>query len=225
MHVRCPGFAWSADGKKLYVSNIPKDKLRVADNVDQVVPVCTRVYDLEKKTDSATDIPEGHIVSDVAPDGKSVLTTVQVWDPMAERLTNHLVALDTFKPVALGKEGLFEPRFSPDGTKVIGVRGPVNSSDKKGLFIFDIAKKEEARVALPKEYDEVPMTRACWSPDGKRILFQWQRQGGPHPVGAGGAPGAAQIGHVAIANIDGSNVKQIAADNGAGELLTGIEWK
>jgi RNA polymerase sigma factor (sigma-70 family) len=228
MHVRCPGIAWSADGKKLYVSSIPRDKLRVAENVDQVVPVQTRVYDPETGKDSATDIPEGHAVMDMAPDGKSVLTTVRVWDRDAERLTNHIVPLDTFKPVQLGKEGLSEPRFSPDGKLVIGVRRALSRSANQGLFVFDLAKKQETEVALPKEFKGTPLERACWSPDGKRILFHWQDRG--PPAGPGGPPGGAEMGPtsrgVSVAGIDGSNVKLIVSiDSGPSETITGLDWK
>jgi RNA polymerase sigma factor (sigma-70 family) len=229
-HVRCPSLAWSADGKTLYVSSIPKEKLRVADNVDQVVPVRTRVYDLAAGTDRATDIPEGHGVSDVARDGKSVLTTVQVKDPDAERLTNHIVPLDTLKPEQLGKEGLFEPRFSPDGKRVLGVRRAISLSVNQGLYVVDLAKKQETRVTLPKEFEGVSMERACWSADGKRVLFQWSEEvpGAPPPgAGAPGGAGGRRTAHrVSVAGIDGSNVKRIAAiDNGTWETITGIDWK
>src|SRR5262249_32345299 len=134
-------------------------------------------------------------------------------DPDAERLTNHLVPLDTFKPLQLGEEGLFEPRLSPDGTRVVGVRRTISRSGNQGLFVFDLAKRQETRVALPKEFEGVPMERACWSPDGKRILFQWQEAvpGAPGLGGAGGpggAPGGAGRAHaprLSVAGLDGPN--------------------
>jgi RNA polymerase sigma factor (sigma-70 family) len=231
--VRCPSFAWSPDGKKLYVSSIPKEKLRVADNVDQVVPVRTRVYDAAGGHDAdagaATDIPEGHGVSAVAPDGKSVLTTVQVKDPDFERLTNHIVPLDTLKPTPLAKEGYFEPRFSPDGTRVLGVRRQLSSSPDKGLFVFDVAKKQETRITLPKELQGAPLERARWSPEGKRLLVEWTVPGG-QPLGAAGAPRGGGLGgggfltRLSVADIDGSKVKQLA-EYPAGEFISGIDWK
>jgi dipeptidyl aminopeptidase/acylaminoacyl peptidase len=231
IHVRCSSFAWSPDGKKLYVSSIPREKLRVADNVDQVVPVRTRLYDPAGGTgaDVATDIPEGHGVSDVAADGKSVLTTAQVKDPDAERLTNYLIPLDTLKPVPLAKEGYFEPRFSPDGKRVLGVRRQLSSSADQGLFVFDIEKKQETRVALPKDVEGPSIVRACWSPDGKRVLFQWVAQGGQPLAPGGGGPSGGLGGGVSptrlsIADVGGSGVKQLAEYRN-GESITGIDWK
>jgi RNA polymerase sigma factor (sigma-70 family) len=231
-HLRCPSLAWSPDGKKLYVSSIPKNKLRVAENVDQVVPVGTRVYDLDRNTDSSTDLPEGHGVADVAPDGKSVLTTVKVFDRDVERLTTHFVPLDTYQPVQLGKEGLVEPRLSPDGRRVVGIRRSLSGSKDLGLFVVDIAKKEETRVALPKEFAAVQMDRAGWSQDGKRIVFQWQQggqgplpgAGGPAGRGAGGAEDGRGAARVSVVDLDGTNVRHLLTAPGD-ENLSGLDWK
>src|SRR5262249_18251839 len=107
--LRCPSFAWSRDGRSLFVSSIPKGKRLEAEPAGNTAPGPTRLLDLTTGKDRALDIPEGHGVGDVAPDGKTVLTTVTTWDPYVERIVNAVVRLDARKATPLNEEGLNDP--------------------------------------------------------------------------------------------------------------------
>jgi hypothetical protein len=98
------------------------------------VPVKTRLFDPATKKETPLDIPKGHGVCDVTPDGKTVLTRkiLRYPSPNGESSTSYLVPLATLKPkvIAADEEGFDHARFSPDGNRVAGVRQGHTKSKK-----------------------------------------------------------------------------------------------
>src|SRR4029077_20067579 len=110
------------DSKQLYVSTLPEDQFinelagQKVHKEGQVVAVKTRLFDLATKKETPLDIPEGHGVCDVTPDGKTVLTRKIVQYPeYGSSSTSYLVPLATLKPKAItaDEEGFDQARFSP----------------------------------------------------------------------------------------------------------------
>ena len=76
------------------------------------------------------------------------------------------------EPLGAPPRPYFEPRVSPDGTKVVvGVRDPDGGDD---IWVWD-----EQRATLTKlTFDAASDRRTLWTPDGSRIVFQSARDGG-----------------------------------------------
>lgn len=194
-------FAWAPDGKRLYVSSLPAaQKLEELIIVSvktpgELVPVKTRLVDLATRKETPLDIPEGHGVCDVTPDGKTVLTRKirRYPDPIFESCTSYLVPLATLKPKAItpDEEGFNQARFSPDGKRVAGVRpGWMMKSKEKGLFVYDIAAERLTPVAIPKDIPPERLEQVAWAPDGKRLAVLWWVPQAGGAVAVGGPPGA-----------------------------------
>jgi RNA polymerase sigma factor (sigma-70 family) len=197
-------FAWTPDSKQLYVSSLPEGQdllIKSAKTPGQLVPVKTRLVDVATKKETTLDIPEGHGVCDVTPDGKTVLTQKTLRYPeFVESSTSYLVPLATLKPKAItaDEEGFDHARFSPDGNRVAGVRLEHTKSKEKGLFVYDIAKERLTSVALPKDIPSEKCVQVAWAPDGKRLAVLWwvAQPGGSGAVGGpAGAPVVKGAGH------------------------------
>jgi RNA polymerase sigma factor (sigma-70 family) len=189
--------AWAPDSRQLYVSSLPEGQYinelagQKVPMEGQIVAVKTRLFDLAAKKETRLDIPEGHGICDVTPDGKTVLTRKIVQYPeYGSSSTSYLVPLATLKPkaIAADEEGFDHSRFSPDGNRVAGVRLEHTKSKEKGLFVYDIAKERLTPVALPKDIPSEKLVQVAWAPDGKRLAVLWWVKGPVGPAGAG-APG------------------------------------
>jgi dipeptidyl aminopeptidase/acylaminoacyl peptidase len=231
-------FAWTQDSKQLYVSSLPEGH-EFADpkTPGEIIAVKTRLVDLATKKETPLDIPEGHGVCDVAPDGKTVLTrkTLRYPWPQGESCTLYLVPLATLKPKLIGgdEEGFDHARFSPDGTRVAGVRLWHTKSKEKGLFVYDIAKHRLTPVALPKDIPQEKLVQVAWSPDGKRLAVLWWV---PQPAGAaavGGPPGVPAVkgdGHpihrITTFDLNGGNAKLVQEFKARpfDYLVYGFDW-
>ena len=149
-----PTIAWSTDGKSLYVSCIPKDTdASQKAMTGKIIPVKTFRFDLAARTEKLLDLPEGHAVLDVSPDGKLLLTRTLWWSSDVILYNTCVAPLDTLKPKAISEEddGFAYARFAPDGTRIAGVRVKYTKSKELGLFICGLAKGPIDRVPLPKD--------------------------------------------------------------------------
>jgi RNA polymerase sigma factor (sigma-70 family) len=245
--LRCASLAWSSDSRQLYISSVPGGKEAIAKlkekaedetlqerNPTIVMPVKTWLFDLAAKKETLLDIPEGHGVYDSTPDGKTVLTRKIVWNQMQISSTSYLVPLTTLKPRAItaDEEGFDHARFSPDGSRVAGIRTEFTKSKEKGLFLYDVAKESLSRVPLPQGILPEKLTQVAWAPDGKQIALLWGIPVGRPGGGAPGLPGSAggmgggggiQNYRISAFDLNGENMKLIREYKGT-EQPFGLDW-
>jgi Tol biopolymer transport system component len=108
---------------------------------------------------------------DWSPDGKAIVygrpseymaedstpKSIQIVDPVKKLVSN-----------VPGSEGLFSPRWSPDGRRLIAM--PL---DQRKLMLFDFATKKWTQIASGTFNNPV------WSKDGKYIYYQSYDEGSP----------------------------------------------
>jgi RNA polymerase sigma factor (sigma-70 family) len=235
-------FAWAPDSKQLYVSSLPEEQYinelagQKVPMEGQIVAVKTRLFDFATKKETPLDIPEGHGVCDVTPDGKTVLTRKIVQYPSyISSSTSYLVPLATLKPklIAADEEGFDQARFSPDGNRVAGVRLEHTKSKEKGLFVYDMAKERLTPFALPKDIPAEKLVQVAWAPDGKRLAVLWRDAAPGGAVAVGGPPGVPAVkgdGHPTyrITSFDpnGENAKMVQAFKSRpfDYMVWGFDW-
>jgi RNA polymerase sigma factor (sigma-70 family) len=230
--LRFPSAAWSADGTKLYGSQIDPEKVTDPRDDTKPAPVVSWVYDFKTKKKTALALPPGHGIIDVSPDGQTLLT--QLAEPRASQLQSFLVPLGTLKAQPLAKVPFQGMRFSPDGKGVIGSR-----MGKRGdkppltlLWVVSVADGSERTISVPAE--AVAVHRACWSPDGKRIAYEWAEEldaplrpaapAGNPPAPAVNGPNKVWASRVTVADLDGRNAKTILRRE-YDQSVQGLDWK
>lgn len=160
---------WGADGKHLFVS---QETLNGTKWTFETWQINADGSDAKQLTIPATDC-----ATDVSPDGKW-LATISI-RPQPFRVNGfqiYVMRPDGKEERLLTRGGAnMEPRFSPDGKKILYTgfeRGnhkawTVEIQDGKRTEIYNQEKRE---IGVP--------AGACWSPDGKRIavvMHDWER--------------------------------------------------
>jgi hypothetical protein len=222
--LRSPCPVWNRDGTKLFVTSIEPGK--EFDPIDRTKPqpLVSWTFDPATKEKKPLGLPAGHAVADLSPNASTFLTTVLTdWDTLD--VTTYLVPADTMKPRALREKSFKGMRFSPDGTRVLGTRVIRKDGEPQvqKLVVVTIADGSETEVKLPKEV--VGVTNACWSPDGKRVAFEWNEEVLPPPnVPVPAGPNKFYASRVTVADADGSNAKTIVKRE-FGSSITGVDWR
>jgi Tol biopolymer transport system component len=184
------------------------------------------VYDLKTQKKTPLELPEGHGIVDISPDGKTLLTVIEnAFDKPSTR--SYLVPLNTLEPHLLTKTTFHGMRFSPDGKWVIG--NWVGKKDDKPpyvrLAVVSVADGSERRISLPDEVFWVE--HACWSPDGKRIAYHWREEITQTP-GVQAPKGVEDnkwfAGRLSVADADGQNAKIILRREYRQDIQ-GLDWR
>ncbi len=213
-----PAIAWSADGKSLFISSIPKE-IDAEQNAihGKTIPSKIVRFDIASQKETPIDLPAGHSVQDASPDGKTLLTGTKVWNRKAGSYSTFTVPLDTLKPTRIGDEddGFALARFSPDGTQIAGIRTRYSLSKELGLFVCDTAKGKVENIPLPKEIADDKLDSLAWAPDSNRLALLWRGAvaAGGRKVAAGGpgepAGGMVDAHRVSVLDVAGRSAKTI----------------
>jgi RNA polymerase sigma factor (sigma-70 family) len=226
--VRSGGSVFAPDGNSLYMNDLsepdPAKGFRES-----------TLYRLDLKTGKKEklDLPADHHVTDVSPDGKTLLTVS--FKPRVKgefHTATHLVPLATLKPELVSKACVGCNRFSPDGNRVIGRKtiDPKNAW-KMELVVLDVNDGKESAVKL--EDDTEIVWNAAWSPDARKLLVHRQvllaGEKASVPAPAGAPPGALVEGprtrhEVAIRNPNGSAPKPLVETKRETHIF-GIDWR
>lgn len=226
--LKYPVVAWGADGK-LYVSELVEPPVRA--NATVLGPGGVTVFDLERKVAAAPKALQGHLVSDVSPDGKRLLASRFVADP-APRWEPELLDAATGKRADVGApDGVSFARFLGAG-ELLGSRPKKGAPNETEYVTFDLAAKRVSPVPVPAEVvgGAARVFRVLPAPDGKRLLFLWT-EAVPAPEGW---PGGARLeaARMTIGDRDGRNARTIfkpvirtRADETRNHIGATVDWR
>jgi dipeptidyl aminopeptidase/acylaminoacyl peptidase len=144
---------------------------------------------------AASPTPAAAAPAPPAPPPKAPLTIAATTQPLTLEALRRSV-------------GVREPQISPDGKRVVYVRGVGDYKadvEKTELVLVDVASG--ARRVLTQDRDDV--SNPTWSPDGTRIAFL-------------AAPGKDQPPEIYVLSLDGGDAKRITRAAGA---LQGVAWR
>jgi Tol biopolymer transport system component len=153
---------WSSDGKRILICEQGwRDKVRES---------AFRMYDLNRKDLTELKLPEEWWPSDWSADGKRLLSSLGATGRVA------WVNIDgTGEPAFITREleVAYGARLSPDGRRILckaGFRRPNDERPRRRLSVVDLETRKRTIVDEPGETHGY-----CWSPDGSRIAYTWQR--------------------------------------------------
>ena len=155
---------WSPDGTRLLVGEdrSPMRGKRI---------YRFRVCDVRSKKLAELKLPEGHWPTGWSKDGKRLLSSL--YEGAASRIA-WVNADGSGEPEFLSPEDeiAVHPRLSPTGGKVLYKTLPGIDEDggKPQLYVLDLTTKKRQVVNDPGEVNGY-----CWSPDGTRLAYTWQR--------------------------------------------------
>ena len=95
---------------------------------------------------------------------------------LAERSDSEVEAHDEYKisQITSGSGGKFNPRYSPDGTKLAYALDP-DGSESYHLVVYDFEPKQH--TDLTPDISHALQPNFCWSPDGSQLAFLSDEQG------------------------------------------------
>lgn len=155
--------AWSPDGESILYSRQKRTKHQSKFNDLFVIDITTK---------KETRLTEAMRVMDPSwsPDGERIVAVVQADGTnnlvLLDKSGNEIERLTQFK----NGEGVFAPRFSPDGSKIVFSQARNHGRDVK---VLDVERKEITDVIANRGDARNPM----FSPDGQRVYFAWDETG------------------------------------------------
>jgi Tol biopolymer transport system component len=163
------GIVWSRDGRRLLIN----DERSWMEDDSWVSETKFWVYDVAANQVTDLKLPNVRYVYDWSPDSKRLLASASV---PGKRFGLAWVNLDgTGDPEFITPvgEGGYDGHLSPDGKRILyqgRTRSWLGHWNKPRLYVLDIATKQRKAVDEPGE-----TLGFCWSPDGTRIAYTWQR--------------------------------------------------
>jgi len=116
---------------------------------------------ISQETLSSSDI----YYFDISPDGKAI--AYETWDRATHMFKIVIERFEDSKMITLSGDGdYYEPRWSPDGTKIVYSFYSYDE-DNADIYIYDIFNAEKKRITTGPGWD----WGAVWAPDGNRIAF------------------------------------------------------
>lgn len=214
---------WSRDETKLFVSSTVPGKESDPYPKDGPYPRQCWTFDLKTRKRTTLDIPVGHEIVDLSPDGSTLLTVCRVRHDTENKTTlaAFLVPLATLKPKQLA-QSMRPMRFSPDGTRVLGsARNP--KAAKPSRWEPAVCAIADGSLWFVPIGDHVTdFFQACWSPDGKRIAMVWQEETPPPKEVAADRKWRSHRG--SICDSDGGRARVIVRAEPT-RLISGVDWK
>lgn len=176
---------WSADGQKLYVSELDGDAAIPLIRAKSKEPMPHRnwIVDLTSGKKERLEIPAEHAIFDVSPDGKTLLTGLVPNMLSFDDFNNHragLVSLDTLKPEWVSDKGFMNPRLSPDGKRILGERSDTSNPKQIQInhIIYNTVTKEE-QIVVRSEKIKSLNTNCMFVKNGKVLAFVLTEKANP----------------------------------------------
>ncbi len=204
---------WSPDGKEVLI-------LQIVDDGTKRIPV-NYLLNVETRKKTKLEVPANHSVTDLSPDGKSLLTmAVERGADNKQMFHLHLMRRDGSDDRVLATPGLQSllGRLSPDGKTVLFLGVDADKPEIHGLYVMDLDGGKPQRV---KDAADADVMGCTWSPDGKRIGFILRK----HAPKA--EPDAETESWLIVADADGTNAKTIVTAKGKGNqpTLASPDWR
>jgi RNA polymerase sigma factor (sigma-70 family) len=216
---------WSADGKRLAVTQVGKDRRQE-----------TLLLDPETGKTEPLNLPDGARILDWARDGKTFLVVYrkdkQYRLGLAEKGDKEARELTALK---LRFTGISVGRFSPDGTKVLFTDADPGKKDAHHWHRSSQPHVLTVATGKRQPLADFPENAQCvglaWSPDGKRVAYTWtqlhaevlkKRILSPPDV-------AVQTeSFLIVADADGTNARTVASgrsDSALNPIFGSIDWR
>jgi Tol biopolymer transport system component len=157
---------WAADSKRVLIGENRSGK-------NGALEYAYRVYELATKKLTELKLPNGHWVTGWSSDGKRFVTTAQGGDDAIRIALLNADGADKPEFITPAAEVAFGARLSPDGRRVLfqaGPRAAKGEPTRMRLYAMDLKTKKRTAVDEPGETHGY-----CWSPDGSKVAYTWQR--------------------------------------------------
>jgi WD40-like Beta Propeller Repeat len=169
LKVQGSSWCWSPDGRSLAINTL-QDNAYTHAIFDLKTKKAKPVQMPEVKAPQDAKLPVGHCITDWSQDGKWLLTTCYMNSRNKADLYRVKSDGSEAKKIGQGMNGI----FSPDGKKVLHLGWKDDETPAKGrLFIADVDGGKSRQVS--RESNGLFTGGFCWSPDGKKIAYVWQR--------------------------------------------------
>jgi dipeptidyl aminopeptidase/acylaminoacyl peptidase len=211
LEVQAYFWCWSPDGKRL-VAYSETDGGWQHHLVDVQTKEKTPLHLPNPPEVAKAKFRAGHTVCDWSSDGQWFLTCYlppdEIAKPQLFRIKHDGSAVRPIEGIGPGGNG----RFSPDGKQVLYMK---RIGD--GQFQLHTASVEGGKPRPIAHERDGHIVGFCWSPDGKRIAYDWHK----HPE-----PGDADAeGFVMVVNADGSDATVLYSEKTSYGGLRVVGWK
>jgi Tol biopolymer transport system component len=161
-------FVWASDSERLLIA---ENGGRVIGNSPS--EYAYRIYNLSTKKLTELKLPKGTWVTGWSADGKRLLANLRDENDCHRIAWISIDGAKNAEFLTASDEFAYGARLSPDGHRILfqaGPKPPKNERSKMRLYVMELATKRRTAVDEPGE-----TYGYCWSRDGLRVAFTWQR--------------------------------------------------